>query len=193
MNPPSSPPDTVPGLLYWLVTHPVYVPAVVGALVVLYLGARILGYDLIPPMLAKLGVPTYRRGVNIAGEWTYECTAFQSDLRWGGECTIEQRATPYGLTWQLSGVRQWEAQPGALKVHLATPLPWGTEWGAFVDKNTVVFVYTLSKGEGEVKGYARATITVTDGRPSRLDGNFYQLPPFQALHGALKFERRPAA
>jgi hypothetical protein len=43
--------------------------------------------------------------------------------------------------------------------------------------------------QGVVEGYAWGVIEDVDGTPGFISGTFYQLAPFFALHGDMKFKR----
>src|SRR5579872_1894537 len=72
-----------------------------------YIVGRVAGYDVIPPLLDKIGVNTFPRSVDITGKWKYRCIAAETNYQHGGTCDIEEHATPYGIEWRLSGHRRW--------------------------------------------------------------------------------------
>jgi|tagenome__1003787_1003787.scaffolds.fasta_scaffold20891541_3 hypothetical protein len=162
--------------------------------IVIYLGLRFAGYDILPPLLTKLGVSTVHRALDISGRWKYRCTEIGTPFyEWGGTVTAYERATPYGIQWSLYGQRLWESTTDAtgkrMTEDLPTPYPWQTNWGVVTAEPAVRYGYIITTSEGTIEGYAYGDIENSTGRADRIIGKFYQLPPYKPSHGRMEFRR----
>lgn len=180
--------------LRWLLLRPKVSAALLAVVVVVYVGLRVAGYDLIPPLLAKLGMTTVSRRLNISGDWKYRCTVIGGPFHeWGGRVRISQETTGYGVQWKLYGQRLWETttdDSGKQKTQqLPTSYPWETNWGVITAEPSVRFTYRISTADGTIEGYSYGEIEETAGVPDRIVGKFYQLPPYEPVHGRLDFRR----
>ncbi len=191
---PNAPPSSWPMFWWRVIRDPKAVLTVLLVATAVYVGLRIAGYDIVPPLLARLGVSTIARNLDISGEWEYRCTVIGSPFyEWGGIATIRQEATPYGIQWKLFGQRLWDTKSdesgNRISRDLPTPVPWETNWGIVTSEPAVRYAYRITNEEGTIEGYAYGDIAGSTGRPDQLTGKFYQLPPYKALHGRMEFRR----
>jgi hypothetical protein len=189
------PPESLWGIAWRLMANPRTAVVVVSLVVTTYLTARVAGYDLMLPILERFRTQSQTSSVDISGTWKYRCATIGRPFReWGGIASIHQEMSPYGIQWKLFGQRLWETsldkQGKPHKQELLTPLPWETNWGAVTSATSepmVRYGYRISTPEGTIEGYAYADIITAGTKPSRMVGKFYQLPPFQPLHGRMEF------
>ncbi len=180
-------------LIWHVLRNPRLLATVVSIVFLAYIGARLAGYDILPPLLAKIGLDTYPRSVDITGKWKYRCVAIGTNYQHGGTCEISEKATPYGIEWRLSGHRRWfgasDGSGRANVTNLPTPYYWETQWGAITASRSVKFTYSITTADGTIEGYCYGDIQSVEKRPQVIIGKFFQLPPFKPLHGVLEFRR----
>lgn len=187
-------PQSWPEFVSLVLTNPKVFLALLVLLVLLYVLLRAAGYDVLPPLLAKLGLKTVKRNIDISGDWKYRCTVIGGPFcEWGGTASIRQEVTAYGIQWKLFGQRLWENEEcePANKVTrpLPTAYPWETNWGIITPEPSVRFGYRITTAEGTIEGHAYGDIKYSRGKPQVIVGKFYQLPPYKPVHGKLEFER----
>jgi hypothetical protein len=167
-------------VLLWVLT-PIWV-AFAGTLV-LWAATR---YSTQPAM--GLFEANLAEGLDIGGRWQYKCKALDREYSHGGDGTIEIRSTAYGPQWQLAGTRRWKELNGNREDNLN--YSWSTDWAAVTERDRIKYTYRVSTNRGVVIGFADGAITERrNGRPVRIDGNFYQLPPFDPMYGVYEFTR----
>ena len=187
-------PNSWPGLIWWFITNPATFVVILIIAAVVYTVLRALGYDFLPPLLARLGFTTVRRAVDISGRWKYRCTVQGKPFhQWGGIIAIRQNATVSSSDWNLSGHRMWETEIDESGKSATKPLNphvyWETKWGVITPDAGVRFAYLIAIDEGQVEGYAYGDIREKNGRPVEIQGRFFQLPPVRPLHGTVEFKR----
>ena len=192
-------PQSWPALVWRIVStrKPLLISSTVMAILVIgYITVRALGFDPIANVLASAGIgkTTPVESIDIHGRWDYVCTAIGNPYyQHGGTAVITQENTPYGMEWKLSGHRRWYKQAdssGKVTTHtLATPFYWETDWAAITDRDSMKFTYSITTNDGVVNGYAYGDIKRQNGLPSKMEGMFYQLPPFKPLHGTLELTK----
>jgi hypothetical protein len=124
---------------------------------------------------------------NISGHWQYKCQALDRNYSHGGDATIDMQMTPYGWQWRLTGTRRWREIDGKRD---EISYSWSTDWAAFTDKDRIKYTYRIVTSQGTVSGYADGAITDRrDGKPVRIAGTYYQLPPLDAMYGQYEFTR----
>lgn len=190
----SGAPSSWPGLAWRVLMNAKALLSALSVLLIGYVGLRMAGFDVLPPVLAKFGVTTVGRTLDISGSWKYRCTSIGTPFYgWGGTARIRQEVTPYGIQWKLYGQRLWETKgdESGKKTTLALPTPyaWETNWGAITPEPAVRFSYRISTNEGTIEGYAYGDIKETGGIPQTIMGKFYQLPPYKPIHGTLELKR----
>jgi hypothetical protein len=127
---------------------------------------------------------------DISGQWRYKCTRIglvTGSYSHGGDATIDTQKTLYGLQWRLTGTRRWREIDGK-RDEIA--YSWSTDWAAVTDKDRIKYTYRIATDKGTVIGYADGAIVERrNGRPVRIAGNFYQLPPLDDMYGVYEFTR----
>lgn len=128
---------------------------------------------------------------NISGAWEYICKQSGTQYSHGGISKIEQKTTPYGPQWNLQGTRKWVAkkETNFKPTVVDPPFNWQTTWGAITDENLLRFTYTITTPDGTIEGYAWGVIKGEKSKPHTIEGNFYQLPPFQPMFGTFELRR----
>lgn len=182
-------PSTWPAFAVWVILHPIVWLTALALVFLFYLLLRKHGFDPLPPLFARIGINTIGETTDISGKWKYRCTVISVDRQWGGTCDIEQTSTPYGIGWKLHGHRRWTKNSALPTTPLAAAFYWEPQWGAITDRSTMRFTYSIATNSGNVEGYAYGDIKVVDGAPKAIDGKFYQLPPFEPVHGIIEFRR----
>jgi len=129
---------------------------------------------------------------DISGTWEYKCTQHGGGNEWGGVAMIRQERTPYGLSFRISGQRDWshywnEKKDTTEKIN--PPFSWNTNWGWITGKDQIKFTYEITTVGGTIQGYAVGAVAFENGRPSSFSGSFYQLPPYQSLFGGMDFRK----
>jgi len=65
--------------------------------------------------------------------------------------------TPYGLTFEISGTRQWRQYSNAPIEHIG--FNWHSSWGLITDPNKFRFEYNVEKNDAIIHGFAWGDIT----------------------------------
>jgi hypothetical protein len=186
-------PSSVVGLIFRIIRRPALLLTLICVVAVAYVGARVAGYDLLPAALEKVGLNTFPKAIDITGSWRYRCIAIGQNYRHGGTATIEEHVTPFGVEWKLSGSRRWVGSLDDAGHQIATSLPtafyWETDWAAITASKSIKFTYSITTSDGNIKGYGFGNIEAVNGVPQEFKGEFYQLPPYKAMHGTFLFRR----
>lgn len=192
-SPEKNSPNSWPALV-WKFCEPRRLIIIISLVLVVYVALRISGHDVLPPILSKIGISPVAASMDISGKWKYKCTVIGTPfLEWGGAATIRQESTPYGIQWKLYGQRFWKTtvdESGNKHTeNLLTPFPWETIWGVITPEPAMRFAYIIDIGNVKVEGYAYGDIQESNGRPNRIIGKFYHLPPSLPLHGRMEMRR----
>jgi hypothetical protein len=149
-------------------------------------GMLVLGATFLAGSLAgSFSQPSMDPATDISGNWQYNCDALDRKYSHGGDLVIKTRMTPYGPQWQLAGTRRWRVIDGTRE---EISYNWSTEWGAFTDNDRIKYTYQIATDKGVVIGCADGAITEwKNGRPARMAGRFYQLPPLDPMYGSYVF------
>lgn len=193
-DPEKEAPSSWPSFVWRILNEPRMLIIILSLVLVVYIGLRIVGYDVLPPILSRLGISPVAVSMDISGKWKYKCAVIGGSFReWGGTATIRQEATPYGIEWKLYGQRFWTTTADeAGKKHtdtLATPFPWETIWGVITPEPAMRFAYRIDTDNGKIEGYAFGDIQESNGKPNQIIGKFYHLPPSSPLHGRMEMRR----
>lgn len=125
---------------------------------------------------------------NITGRWQYKCIALDRKYSHGGDAIIDTVVTPYGPQWRLTGTRRWREVDGKKEENL--DYTWSTDWAAFTESDRIKYTYHITTDKGAIIGFADGAITDRqNGRPVRIAGTFYQLPPLDPMYGEYEFTR----
>jgi hypothetical protein len=125
---------------------------------------------------------------DIGGNWEYKCVALDRKYSHGGSLSIEMQMTAYGPQWRLTGTRKWREKDGKREDNLN--YNWTTDWAAVTEKDRIKYTYRITTDKGIVIGFADGAITERDaGRPTKIAGTFYQLPPLDPMYGNYEFTR----
>ncbi len=178
--------------------RPLFIRLAVGLVVIALLAfpvsialrAKAAGLDIVPALLYSAGFRTVDRRMDITGTWSYRCEARKEKGTYahGGIARIEMRATWYGPQWHLVGTRQWIERDGE---KTDVTYSWETNWATFTSLTEFKYSYHISTKQGFVNGYADGNVVDRDreGRPTRLEGTFYQLPPLDPMFGGYQLWR----
>lgn len=126
---------------------------------------------------------------NLAGKWEYRAEKNDRTYSYGGDVNIHMKMTAYGPQWKLTGTRRWEELNGKREDGL--DYTWSTDWAAVTGNDEIKYTYTIEVTDKlPIRGFADGFITQREnGKPIRIDGTFYQLPPVEPMYGNYQFSR----
>jgi Protein kinase domain len=125
---------------------------------------------------------------DFSGEWEYECAALDKEYSHGGTCLMEARRSQYGVEFKIIGQRKWRKIGKGDREEIE--FVWHNSWGLITGNNSLRFEYSVERPEGPIFGYGWAHIEFENGKPKRVKGNFYQVPPIDPLFGRMEFKKK---
>lgn len=174
-----------------LLVYKLVLEIVAGGIFLFYAGIKLDS----PPPLPDFGDES----------WEYRCTKYTAEpnpnddkahidpkYEHGGTATIRAFRTPYGIRVNISGHRDWVREDRNDKEvirRITPPFTWSESWGAITERNELKFTYNITLDNGVITGFANGVIKYENNAPVAIDGRFYQMPPFKALHGGMIFRR----
>jgi hypothetical protein len=133
---------------------------------------------------------------DISGEWEYECMKEDELYAHGGVCNITIKKSEFGWAFTIQGKRTWIANRQKKSDNwnsewLDSPPSWESNWGAFLDTNELRYGYTIQIPGKVILGYSFLNIPeIQNKKATKMEGNFYQLPPNDTFYGSEKYTRK---
>ena len=114
---------------------------------------------------------------NIGGKWKYSVSDCEGHVySHGGDCEIHQS----GGKIRVRGFRRtmkWKDSNGLQEK--AVGMPWYTTWASIDDENTLRYEYNMALTDStNISGFCRIYIPKGKGHPTRMEGHYSLLPPF---------------
>lgn len=141
------------------------------------------------------GVQPLASTPDLVGEWEYKCTQHGKGYEHGGVCIIQKEKSSYGCRFRISGERTWHRNWSSnnqsnKRIQIDPGFSWSTDWCAITGKDEIRLSYTITTNDGTIKGYGKGLIKYENGGSKAIVGTFYQLPPYNAIHGGMEFVRK---
>jgi len=144
---------------------------------------------------SRVGLTDPVEGPDISGSWEFVCTsqgdAFPDGGReHGGTADIQLQCTDYLTAVSISGATAWKRDEVGNVGPIDFPHEWHTEKGFVTGPDSFEYEYqTIETGTRQL-GHSRLRVLFDGGKPARLEGQFYNLPPGPPIYGTVKYNKK---
>jgi hypothetical protein len=134
-------------------------------------------------------------GPDISGSWEFVCTT-QGDTfpdggrEHGGTADIQLRQTDYPTAVIISGTTEWKRDKGGNVGPINFPPEWHTQKGFVTGADSFEYEYQTTETGVRQLGYSKLKVFSEEGKPVRLEGQFYNLPPGPPIYGTVKYTKK---
>jgi hypothetical protein len=131
---------------------------------------------------------------DISGRWEFVCTTQEDTFpdggrEHGGTADIQLKRTDYLTDVCISGTTEWKRDENGNAIQISFPPQWHTTRGFVTGPDSFEYEYRTTETGGPQLGYSQLSVFSEEGKPVRLEGRFYNLPPGPQIYGAVKYTR----